>query len=82
MGRDDSSSGGGIAVSRDFLQQVAQDSTVKLEAGIATAAVTSSWWLPHFDTVIHVLLGVGGVALIGSRVAIMWLQYKNNKTGR
>lgn len=69
-------------MSRDFLQQVVQDGTVKLEAGIATAAVTSSWWLPHFDTAIHVLLGLGGVILIGSRIAIMWLQYRNNQAGR
>jgi hypothetical protein len=68
-------------VNKDFLQQLAQDGTVKLEAGLATAAVTSSYWMPHFDTAVHVLLGIGGVVLIGSRVAIMWLQYRNNKKG-
>jgi hypothetical protein len=62
-----------------FIEQIAQDGTVKAEAVIATAAVTAKWWLPHFDTIIHVILGVGGVVLIASRVAIMWLEYRRNK---
>lgn len=63
----------------NFVQQVAQDTAVKVDVGIAGAALSSSWWLPHFDTAIHILLGVTGVAIVLSRLAIMWLQYRNSK---
>jgi hypothetical protein len=69
-------------MNKEFIQQIAQDGTVKFEVGVASVALTSSWWMPHFDTVIHVILALGAVGMIGSRIAIMWLQYRNNKTGK
>lgn len=62
---------------KEFIQQVAQDTAIKVDTAIAGAAVTSWWWMPHFDTIVHILLGLGAVGLVFSRFAIVWLKYRN-----
>jgi hypothetical protein len=57
------------------------DISVKLDYALGTAAASSPWWLPHFDHTVHVMLGVGGVALVVLRVAIAWREYKAKKVG-
>lgn len=50
--------------------------TAVLDAATATGAVSAFWWLPHFDGVAHVLFVLGGLILIGLRIAKAWRDYR------
>jgi hypothetical protein len=55
---------------------------LKWDATIATLLATAPWWMKLFDSPTDFILFLIAVAIGLSRLAIMWLQYKNNKTGR
>lgn len=57
------------------------DISAKGDALIGTLAATTPWWLPHFDSTIHVLLALGGLALLGLRIGIAWKEWRNKKRG-
>lgn len=57
------------------------DISAKLDATIGTIAVSTPWWLPHFDSAIHVLLAVGGLVLLVLRIGIAWKDYRAKKRG-
>ena len=46
---------------------------------LATAAVTSPWWLTYFEQASSVLMIAGGIALLVLRLAISWREWKNRK---
>jgi uncharacterized membrane protein YozB (DUF420 family) len=58
------------------------DVSVKVDYALGTAAASAPWWLPHFDHTVHVILGVGGVALVLLRVAIAWRDWRNKHRGQ
>ncbi|HYF35730.1 MAG TPA: hypothetical protein VD994_10600 [Prosthecobacter sp.] len=57
------------------------DISVKMDYAIGSAAASSWWWLPHFDGIVHVLLGIGGVFLLFVRGAIALKDWRNKKRG-
>jgi hypothetical protein len=56
------------------------DVSVKLDYVLASSAVSSWWWLPHFDHTIHIILALGGVALLAIRLLSAWKEYKQKKS--
>lgn len=53
----------------------------KLDYAIGAAATTSPWWMPYFNDASHVLIVVGGLALLILRLAISWKEYRAKKRG-
>lgn len=54
----------------------------KIDYFIATGSMGAWWWLPHFDQIMHVLLGLGGVTLLVIRIFAAWKEYKAKKNGK
>ena len=51
----------------------------KIDATIAAATVSAPWWLAYFDHTTHVVLAIGGIALLALRIAVAWKEWKNKK---
>jgi hypothetical protein len=57
-------------------QHIVESTEGKLDLVVATGAIGAWWWLPHFDNILHVALGVGGLALLLLRIV---KAYKDTK---
>lgn len=55
------------------------DFQAKVDAALGSVAATTWWWLPHFDTLVHVALALGGIALLWLRIAIAWKEWRQKR---
>lgn len=51
----------------------------KIDATIAAGAVSSPWWLWYFDHATHIILVIGGIALLALRLAITWREWRGKR---
>lgn len=60
---------------------IQQQETAKhaLDSAIGAGALSSPWWLPVFNTWTNVALVLGGIILLGLRIAIAWREWRSKR---
>jgi hypothetical protein len=63
---------------REVWAAVVQSTDAKVDVLVGTGAVSAWWWLPHFDNLMHVALGIFGLAIVILRLVKAYKDVRKN----
>jgi len=57
-----------------------QQMKIVIDGTLGGGGLSAPWWVQQVDVYVGVLLAIGGVVLLGLRIAISWRELKGRKS--